>query len=215
MKKNSNLYIADNTHIVILNLKLETLSSWKLPKEPPSVSFFRGLKVNGETIYLTVQGLHQFFLCTSHDGKLLKEFGTVVSSSKDGEFQSPLGLTVDNKFIYICDCWNHRVQILIKENGSYFSKWGNGRPSSEQGQFDHPRSIYNYLSEELIYVGDYKSVQLFRKEDGICIQRIGDKKLGNQMSQFWDVYGICVMDDRLYISDFHNRRIQIFKRAIY
>jgi len=204
-EKNSLLYIADQTHITILNLKLESLSSWKLSKESPSTWSFRGLKVDGNILYLTISGLHEIFSHNSQDGKLLKEFGS--EGSENGAFNYPLGLTVNNKYVYICDRNNHRVQILTKEDGIYFSKWGNG---TKQGQFEDPRSIYNCLSEDLIYVGDSCSVQIFRR-DSICIQRLGDKESGTKMNQFNIVYGICVMYDRLYVSDWNNHRIQIFE----
>jgi len=139
----------------------------------------------------------------------LNEFGSRGSSSKIGEFDYPVGLTVDNKYIYICDCSNHRVQILTKENGIYYSKWGT---ANTKGQFINPYGIYNHLPEDIIYVGDASSVQLFSK-DGVCIQRLGEEFYGSKMKQFNWVNGICVMNDRLYVSDCDNRRIQIFKRT--
>jgi len=205
------LYIADLTHVTVLNLKLEFVSSWKLPKEPPG-TIDRGVKIDGRILYLTIDGLHQIFLCDSQNGKILTEFGNVNPSSKDGEFQYPYGVSVADQFIYICDCSNNRVQILRKESGIYFSKWGTGKRSTTQGQFTCPFSIYYNLSEDLMYIGDNFSVQLFMK-DGTCIQRLGDKINGNQMNQFNVVYGICVLDDRLYVSDYGHLRIQIFERA--
>jgi len=148
-------------------------------------------------------------LCNSQDGKLVKEFGTIEIGSSNGQFYYPFGLTVDNKYVYICDSFNNRVQILIKENGEFVSKWGKGEASLELGQFSCPNSIYHHLSENLIYVGDNYSVQLFRK-DGVCIQRLGEKEFEKRMNQFCGVSGICVMDDRLYIDDCDNKRIQIY-----
>jgi len=87
---------------------------------------------------------------------------------------------------------------------------GNGKLSTEKGQFYYPRSIYNYLLESLIYVGDRLSVQIFWK-DGVCLQRLGDDNVGSKMNQFNGVFGICVVDDRLYVSDFRNERIQVFQ----
>jgi len=197
---NSTLYIADKTHITVLNLELQCLSSWTLPKEPLYMTF-RGLKVDGHTLYLTIWGYDQIFLCNSQVGSVLKEFGG--NGSQDGEFQCPTGLTVNNKYVYICDYLNDRVQILTKENGIYVSKWGNEKESTKQGEFYNPHSIYNHVLEDLIYVGDQMSIQIFSK-DGVCIQRLGDK------TSFYSVLGICVMDDRLYVSDGSNNRIQIF-----
>jgi len=90
----------------------------------------------------------------------------------------------------------------------YCTKWGKGIPSTEEGQFYDPYSIYNYY--DLIYVGDYCSVQIFWK-DGMCIQRLGGKRSGNQMNHFSDVSALCIMDDQLYVSDYNNKRIQIFQ----
>jgi len=211
-QKKSLVYIAGRNCVTILDLNLDFLSSWKLPKEPPFIwSTFRGLKIDGNILYLTINGLNQICLCNSQDGKLLKEFGTIHGGSGDGQFSQPYGVTVDGQYLYICDCGNHRVQILMKENGIYYEKWG--KEGSEEGQFRFPYSIYNNVLEDLIYVGDDHSVQLFKK-DGVCIQRLGDKKRGSQMNQFRAVYSICVgEDDRLYVSDRSNKRIQIYKRA--
>jgi len=198
-EKLSLLYIADSTHVTILNLKLEFLSSWQLPT---LLRVFRGLKVDGNTLYLTVFGQHQIFLCNSQEGKILETFGTGNCGSKIGEFDCPMGITVDDKYVYICDYFNNRVQILLKEKGIYFSTWT---------EIVRPTSIYYHSSEDLLYVGSRINVQLFRK-DGVCIQRLGDKEVGHQMNQFMWVFGICIMDDRLYISDKNNKRIQIFKR---
>jgi len=133
-------------------------------------------------------------------------------SFKNGEFNHPKGITVDNKYIYICDKANHRIQILVKDNGNFVSKWGNEKRSTEHGLFAFPFSIYYDLPEDLVYIGDLSSVQSFRK-DGSCIQRLGDKEHGIKMNQFIMVFGICVMDDRLYISDNDNKRTQIFKKT--
>jgi len=202
--KNSllHIYIADRTHVNLLNLKLECLSSWKFPTLP-SFAGFRGLKVDGHSLYLTIQGQDQVFVCNSQDGKILNQFGN--------QLKGPLGVTVDNKYIYICDRFNHRVQILTKETGIYFSQWGEEKGTG-QGQFYLPRSIYYQILDDVIYVGDWMSVQIFRK-DGVCIQRLGEATSGSQINQFDAVHGICVMNDRLYISDGNNERLKIFKRS--
>jgi len=205
-EKNSILFVASQTHVTLLNLKLAFLSSWKLPtkKRPFGWAPHREIKVDGNTLYLTIDLQHQVFLC-SQNGKLLKEFGFVESGSKGGEFNAPSGLTVDNKYVYVCDCLNNRIQILRKENGISFSPWEPGTAIREQGQFYYPRSIYHHLSEDLIYVGDGLCVQLLSK-DGVCLQRLYHATND-------PIYGICVMDDRLYLSDSDNQRIRIFERS--
>jgi len=161
--------------------------------------------------YLTIDGFHQIFLCNNQDGKVLKKWGTVNSGSKHGEFNYPYGITVNNTYVYVCDCYNHRIQILIKENGNFFHQWGKGQSSTKKGQFSYPGSIFYHILEEMFYIGDWYSVQLFTKEN-ICIQRIGDTTTGNKMNQFNYGYGLSVCDDQLYVCDRNNKRIQIFRR---
>jgi len=120
---------------------------------------------------------------------------------------------LDLKCIYICDCDNHRIQILTKDKGIFVMQWGSGEESTDQGQFSNPMSIYNNLGEEIFYVGDNWSVQLFEK-DGNCIQRLGQDISGNSMNQFHWITSLCVMDDRLYVCDHVNQRIQIFQKKV-
>jgi len=89
------------------------------------------------------------------------------------------------------------------------NQWGT--KGTDLGKFCSPGSIYYSLLEEMFYIGDAYSIQLFTK-DGICLQRIGDKQKGNGMNQFNMVYAICLIRDQLYITDNENNRIQIFRR---
>jgi len=191
----------------VLNLKLEILSDWKYSIKP--LSYFRGLKIDGDLLYLTMYNSHQIFLYKRQDGKLLKLWGRKDASSKQGEFKSPRGLTADNKYVYICDWDNHRIQLLHKD-GIFYTQWGKGVKSTQIGQFSFPFSIFNDFLEDTVYIGDQVSVQLIRK--GVCIQRLGSEERGSDMNQFNEVYGIYVMDNQLYVSDYANRRIQIFRR---
>jgi len=72
------------------------------------------------------------------------------------------------------------------------------------GEFTYCFSIYRDLLEEIFYVGDCYSVQLFIKE-GKCIQRIDSGTCGNF------VYGICVIYDQLYVCDYSSNLIRVFR----
>jgi len=195
----------------VLNLKLEIVSEWKYSVELPDYPAFLALQIEGDLLYLTVGGFHQIFLHKRQDGKLLNQWGTKDPSSKQGEFNYPRGITVDNKYVFVCDWANNRVQLL-KPDGVFCTQWGNGIKSIEIGQFSNPFSIYNDLLEEIVYIADSCSVQLFRK-DGVCIQRLGTHEEGREMNEFSSVFGMYVMDDRMYVSDANNSRIQIFIRS--
>jgi len=200
----NNIYVAETTQVTILNLNFEIISSWKLPVE---IDWgFRGLKVDNKRIYLTILGSQHIFICDRDDGKVLQIWGNTKKSSKKGEFNDPSGLTVNKNYVYICDCNNHSIQSLTKEIGQFMIQWGDSKEST----IVYPRSIYLDDLSEILYIGDNYSVQLFSK-DGICLQRLGDRA-GKNIDQFDEVSGICIIDELLYVSDYYNSRIQIFKR---
>jgi len=203
------LYVVDNTNVTLLNMKLDIISTWKLHRTSAGFSM-RYIKINNNILYLTIQDVHQIFLCQSQDGKILNQWGSVDGSEKKGDFNYPLGITVDSKYVYVCDSWNHRVQILDKDTGKYVLQWG--KPS-DVGQFNYPRCIYYHKPEEFFYVGDWTSVQIYTKNPNIFIQHLGSSTFGTLSYQFHDVYGICVSEDRLYVNDSDNKRIQIFERT--
>jgi len=72
-----------------------------------------------------------------------------------------------------------------------------------------PCSICNW--ENILYVGDSVSVQLFTSE-GTFLSRLGDKNVGKKEGQFEGAWGLCCVRDRLYVSDWGNSRIQVFQR---
>jgi len=141
------------------------------------------------------------------EGKLQHTIGATTSSSKQGEFDRPRGLTVNNNSLYICDQKNHRIQSLNKNDFSFCTQWGS--KGTDNGQFLFPSSICNW--ENILYVGDEVGVQLFTSE-GTFLSRLGGKKIGCKEGQFYYARGICCVRDRLYVSDLLNSRIQVFQR---
>jgi len=210
-EKTNLLYVVDHNNVTILNPDLDLISFWELPKKEHS--YFRGLKLNNNVLYLTIRGIHQIFLCNPHDGKVLNKWGNIEGGSKQEEFNFPLGLTTNNKYLYLCDSENHRIHVLLKENGQFYQQWGNGKESTEKGQFTYPYCVVYYVEEEIFYIGDNCSVQIF-SEDGTCIQRLGDTSTGDMMHQFNVIHGICVWGNRLCVSDVNNERIQIFRKRV-
>jgi len=217
------LYVVDKNNVTLLDLELNVISSWSIPMHPESSSF-RGLKVDRNIAYLTIDTIHQIFLCNSQDGKVLKKWGTSSKGSIPELFYYPHGLTINNEYVYVCDCDNHRIQILTKE-GKYSHQWGthtegkvgffypqSNIPTEGKVSFFYPRSIYYSKFDNMFYIGDNYTVQIFIKIENQRIQRIGGTTHGKKMKEFSGVYGISVINDRLYVSDCDNRRIQLFRR---
>jgi len=214
-KKNS-LYIAGKTNITIVALQNieHILSSWTLPAE--STWNFRGIKVNEDILYLTVRNPNYIFMCKSDNGKVLNKFGTAKESTLHGEFHQPSGVTVNTKYLYVCDCGNNRVQKLTKDKGLYVSQWN---------ECYSPKSIFYDELEKIFYIGDDHNIHLVIStpisdqggdDQGTiemkCIQKLGDEKGGHQMNRLNVIFGLCKMNDLLYVSDSGNTRIQVFRR---
>jgi len=198
------LYVIDQQKVSIFNLQFQLLSSFPIPY---SFLGLNHLKVDQNLVYITIDGKHQVYVYTK-EGKLKNTIGSTVPSSKQGEFNDPCGLTCDPNSLYICDYYNYRIQSLIKTNYVFRRQWGS--EGTRNGQFVRPFSIcYN---EEVIYVGDNCSIQLF-KCDGMFLQRIG-YDIGNQAGQLDGAWGICVVRDKMYVTDYGNSRIQVFQRRL-
>jgi DNA-binding beta-propeller fold protein YncE len=60
------------------------------------------------------------------------------SGGGDGEFHSPAGVAVDDKFIYVSDSGNNRIQIFNRD-GVFLAKFG--KTGIGQGEFNNPTGI--------------------------------------------------------------------------
>ena len=202
---NDLLYLANRDSMWIQSLSSDQGPrwSWPLPKVSGRIdaeNTFRGIKVNDGVLYLTIDRMHQVFVCNPQDGSILHRIGTAEPNSTFGAFHYPRGITVNRRYVYVCDSVNHRVQIL-NQNGQYVKQWG---------LFTGPYSICHHLEDDTFFVGDSETVQIFTQE-GRCIQRLGNKKVGNGNSQFRLVIGLCVLEDRLFVADYHDSRLHIFQ----
>jgi len=217
LDRNENrFYIAEKQYILVYNaLNLNLITSWKLPFTKFGYSNYRGITLDDFRIYVTMADTNRIFLCRKGNGEVLKRFGTHIEQSEPSKFNKPRGIIVVSgltaKQLYVCDNGNHRIQILTEDTGNYITHWGTtSKPGSVPGQFRYPGKIYESVWDETILIGDERSVQIFTKE-GKCLQRIGDQVTGCKDNQFYNIFGICVINGTLYVSDCANGRIQVFR----
>src|SRR6185503_1540118 len=117
-------------------LKRKTvLRQWSIP----STSCY-AIKVDGDEVFIAGHDKQQILIYHRSSGILARTYGKAQGGKGPGEFYYPYGLTVDEKFIYICDTYNHRIQVLLRENGIFSSQWGSKGTSDTQ--FYYPNSIY-------------------------------------------------------------------------
>jgi len=168
------------------------LRQWKPPTEPGAI------KVHGENLYYGCYGIIYIY---NLSGGLIKQFGK--KGSGNGEFYEPTGIDIDDKFIYITDYQNHRVQVFNLENCNYSHQWGS--QGTGDGQFTAPIEVRLY--EGLCYVGDENGIQVFTT-DGQFLYRF---RKGKGDNEFHYVYGIVIVDNRLYVSDPFNHRLVVLQ----
>jgi len=172
------------------------IKNWKLPTDQAA----RDLTVDEEKIYITLFSLNYIYRFNKEGKELKKLGGEDGKSRKEGSFVHPAGLTKNEKYLYICDCTNQRVQVLEKDDGSYLCQWKEGeRP------FRSPQS--NLLYENILYVGDWKGIQIFDKA-GKCMKSFGSE--GEGQGKFFNVRSLCIVNESLYIVDYGNKRIQVW-----
>jgi len=157
------------------------------------------LKVDKENVYFTPDRYTHYIFFYTITGKEIKKFGNERPATGNGGFCDPAGLTVNEKYLYICDKGNNRLQVLDKENGIFKKKWNGG-----QELFNSPQAILFY--ENLLYIGDSCRIQIFTK-DGIFITLFG-QRFGRH--GFTDITGICSVNDKYYIVDSKNYRVQVW-----
>jgi len=198
---NNQFYLLNNFQFFIIDIKTITMiQSWNLPKEKDkSVGGWYG-KFEQEKIYFTPYRITHYVYLFNKDGKKIQLFGSKEPSLIVGQFNTPYGITVNERYLYVCDCFNHRVQVLDRENGKFILLL-----KDEQKNFHNPQMIL--LDEELVYIGDNNGIQVWTKESK-CIQRIGCSR-GNE-GEFRLVRGFCIVNDKIYIVDHGNSRIQVW-----
>jgi len=171
--------------------------------------------VDQQYIYFTLFSSNQIYKYKKDTSTFVDPpLGSIEPSSKLGKFYRPTGLAINSNILYICDTGNHRIQKINSMNSVFLQQWGT--EGFTDGLFCYPTSIHYY--KDLLYIGDLYYVQIFTSE-GIFIQKIGGEnhlqRKRKNLGEFDCIFGLCVKNDLLYVSDYGNRRIQIFQQERY
>ena len=147
-------------------------------------------------------------------------------------------MVVDNDRLYVSDTRNDRIVILdlkdscrggsekIRDGVCFVDVFGSG--GTDSGEFDRPRGLAFDSTDNLLYVADSDNdrIQVFEMGsnncpradeiiDGVCfIEEFGSKGTGN--GKFNTPIGIALDSDneKLYVADSGNDRIQVFDLEI-
>jgi len=195
----NELYVYERgAQVKVFNiLTKEIIRQWK----PTGHS--TAIKLNDGNLYFANYFDHDIIVYNL-SGDLIKQFGKLGSGPS--EFDAPVGMDIDDQFIYITEYGNHRVQIFHLVSCTYSHQWG--RQGDANGEFTCPYEIR--LHEGLCYVGDAHGVQVITK-DGQFLFRFGKSTSGSEIGEFRDIRGILVIGNQLYVSDSSNRRLVVLQ----
>jgi hypothetical protein len=108
------------------------------PEPRLPLAFPSGLAVTQNHLYVSDTGHHRVLEC-SHDGRILRQFGSGNPGFLDGgsaecSLQSPRGITVMKDTLYVADTGNHALRCVRLLDGEVSTLAGNGRPANPTGE---------------------------------------------------------------------------------
>ena len=162
----------------------------------------RGIAID-DTDNIYVSSSHKLQKFTSN-GELIECVGQ--KGGKEGEFNVPLGVTLHDNQVYVCDSNNHRIQVFdlnlnfVRSIGSQ----GKGR-----GEFNEPSDVKLDTAGNM-YIADWSNsrVQVL-DSSGHFIRTLGDegeRKLGQPL-------GLHIADKYVYVSDYGDNRIVVYETS--
>ncbi|MDH5388874.1 MAG: 6-bladed beta-propeller [Gammaproteobacteria bacterium] len=198
---NNQIYISDSKLAKVFVLTkdgefVRTIEGFKRPT---------GLYFNNKTSRLYVSDTLDHKIVVYND-QGQKEFSFGHRKQKEGDFNFPSHLALDNNNLYVNDTMNFRVQIFDLD-GKYISNFGKHGDSS--GYFSQPKGI-GIDSKGHIYVVDaiFHRVQIFDQK-GRYLMDFGNQ--GKNAGEFWLPSGLFIYQDKIYVADSYNRRVQVFQ----
>ena len=119
---------------------------------------------------------------------------------------NPTHLFVKGDILLVNDTMNFRIQAFDLKGNHLFSI---GKHGDGSGQIAQTKGV-GIDSEGHIYLVDALSdrVQIFDAE-GRFLMAFG--KPGNRAGEFWLPAGLFLFEDRVYVADTYNGRIQVFQ----
>ena len=196
-----SLYVADSAHGEIFVFD----SDGELVRKINGVERPTGLAWDPQSRRLyVVDTLNHSIVVMDELGNRLFDFGQ--RGANDGEFNYPSHITLAGDRIFVNDTMNFRLQIFDLE-GKFISSFG--RHGDGTGDFAQPKGIA-VDSEGHVYVADslFNRLQIFDQQGRLLLVFGGD---GAGPGEFWLPGGIYIADDRIYVADSFNRRIQVFQ----
>lgn len=149
------------------------------------------------------------------DGSLTSEFTFGKEGHGRGEFNVPDGLAVKNDYLYVSDSENNRIQVLrINKDGRLSFRFTFGKKGEGKGEFFTPKGLA--VKGDNLYVCDKINcyIQILRiAKDGTLsfLSEFGDRRGGGRLGDLHGPEDMVIKDDYLFVIDYYNNRVQVFK----
>jgi hypothetical protein len=191
-------------------LKPET----QLPLAYPS-----GVAVSNNHLYIA-DTVHNRILECSHDGRILRQFGSTTQGLIDGNsaecsFRNPRGLLLTRDTLYVADTGNHALRRIRLMDGTVDTLAGTGRPgvlafgksvTAENAPLNAPWAIAGNF--ERLYIAMAGAQQVWEFDHGDRTLRVlaGNGRIGladggGEQSAFAQPCGLVLVEQNLYVVD--------------
>lgn len=198
------LFVTDSAEPAVIALDLKGRELWRRGAryglERPT-----GIAATPDGSLLVVDTLRNRVVPVTIDGEVGESFGS--QGTGPGEFNFPTNIAVDGRGnVYVTDTMNFRVQILDRRGRPLASF---GRLGDGSGDFNKAKGIA-LDSDGHVYVveGIHDVVQIFDTR-GTFLLGFGESGAGN--GQLWLPTGLAIWQDRIFVADSANHRVQEFQ----
>jgi len=138
------------------------------------------------------------------DGRVLERFGS--RGAEPGQFNYPTSIARDRAGrLYVVDAMNFRVQSFTPQ-GRFIAAFGQAGDGS--GDFSRPKGVALDSSGHVYVVDGLQDVVQIFDASGRFLLAFGQP--GHEDGEFWLASGIAIADDRIYVADSSNGRVQVF-----
>ncbi|QYZ65595.1 MAG: hypothetical protein HPY30_06105 [Gammaproteobacteria bacterium (ex Lamellibrachia satsuma)] len=195
------LFVADSdlNKVFVLDSRLETLQVLEDFQRPTSLAF----DPVRQRLYVTDTLAHEVHVF-DQDGGLLFKIGK--RGEQDMQFNYPSHLAFANDRLFVNDTMNFRIQIFDPD-GHHLITFGKHGDAS--GYFSQSKGVVAD-SDGHVYIADALAnrVQIF-DQNGSFLLEFGNG--GDAPGAFHMPSGLATWNDKIYVADSYNQRIQIFR----
>ncbi|WP_316364422.1 hypothetical protein [Candidatus Thiodiazotropha sp. CDECU1] len=195
------LFIADSklNKVFVLNKSYDVLQVLEIFSRPTSLAFDPIL----QHLYISDTLAHEVHVY-DYAGNYLYKIGK--RGDKKAQFNYPSHLAFSNNRLLVNDTMNFRIQAF-DSNGRHLQTFG--KQGDASGYFTQTKGL-TVDSDGHIYAADALAnrVQIFNQR-GEFLLEFG--KSGDQPGEFHMPSGLTVWDDKIFVADSYNQRIQVFK----